>query len=51
MVKEGSATAMAQNDIREISRAEGMVVLNNAASHYLGMTAEAFLHAWDSGEF
>ncbi len=38
-------------DIHEVSDAEGFVILDNAARHYLNMSGEEFLRAWKEGRF
>jgi hypothetical protein len=49
---------MATNDsveigtgIHEVSDAEGLAILDNAARHYLNMSGEEFLRAWKEGRF
>ena len=47
---------MATNDstaigIHEVSDAEGLAILDNAARHYLNMSGEEFLRAWEEGRF
>jgi hypothetical protein len=38
-------------EVREVSYEEGMQMLDKQARQYLGMSAEEFLHAWDTGAF
>jgi hypothetical protein len=37
--------------VKELSQAESFAVLDDAARHYLGMSGEDFVRAWDAGEF
>lgn len=37
--------------IHEVSDAEGLAILDNAARHYLNMSGEEFLRAWNEGRF
>jgi hypothetical protein len=37
--------------IHEVSDAEGMAILDNAAHRYLNMSGEEFLRAWKEGRF
>lgn len=37
--------------VNELSFEEGLAVLDRQARHYLNMSAEEFLRAWDAGEF
>jgi hypothetical protein len=36
---------------RELSREEGLALLDRAARRRLGMSAEEFIRAWEAGEF
>ncbi len=38
-------------NIHEVSDAEGLAILDNAARHYLNMSGEEFLRAWKEGRF
>ena len=38
-------------DIHEVSDAEGLAILDNAARHYLNMSGVEFLRAWKEGRF
>jgi hypothetical protein len=38
-------------DIHQVSDAEGLAILDNAARHYLNMSGEEFLRAWKEGRF
>lgn len=37
--------------INEVSAEEGHAILDRAARHYLGMSADEFVDAWNSGKF
>ena len=37
--------------IHEVTDAEGRAILDNAARHYLNMSGEEFLRAWNEGRF
>jgi len=37
--------------IRELTREEGLALLDREARRRLNMSAEAFIQAWDAGEF
>ena len=37
--------------IHEVSEAEGLAILDNAARYYLKMSGEEFLRAWKEGRF
>lgn len=37
--------------VRELTREEALKLFDNAARHYLGISAEEFLCRWDAGEF
>ena len=37
--------------IREITREEGLAMLDAQTRRYLGMSAEEFIRKWDAGEF
>lgn len=40
-----------ETGIHEVSDAEGLAILDNAARHYLHMSGEEFLRAWKEGRF
>lgn len=37
--------------IHKVSAEEGRAILDRAAQHYLGMSAEEFIEAWNGGKF
>ena len=37
--------------IRELTREEGLALLDREARRYLHMSAEEFIRAWEAGEF
>ena len=37
--------------IRELTREEGLALLDREARRYLQMSAEEFIRAWEAGEF
>ena len=44
------ATDTTEINIHELSPTEARDVLDGMARHYLGMSGEEFLRAWDAGE-
>jgi hypothetical protein len=46
------ATTQGTNgQIRELTREEGLALLDREAQRYLHMSAEQFIKAWEAGEF
>jgi hypothetical protein len=37
--------------IRELTHEEGVALLDRAARHYLQMSAQDFIRAWEAGDF
>lgn len=47
-----ATTAHSTNgQIRELTREEGLALLDREARRYLQMSAEEFIRAWEAGEF
>lgn len=44
------ATDTTEINVHELSAAEAKDLLDGMARHYLGMSGEDFLRAWDAGE-
>jgi DNA-directed RNA polymerase specialized sigma subunit len=46
-----TTTKMTNEHIRELTREEGRALLDREARRYLGMSADEFIQAWESGKF
>jgi hypothetical protein len=46
-----TTTQGTNGQIRELTRAEGLALLDREAQRYLHMSAEQFIKAWEAGEF
>jgi hypothetical protein len=46
-----TAPQSSNGHIRELTREEGLALLDQAARRYLDMSADAFIQAWEAGEF
>jgi hypothetical protein len=44
-------THTTNGQIRELTREEGRALLDHQARHYLGMSGEEFIQAWNEGKF
>ena len=47
----GTTTETINGQIRELTREEGRELLDCEARRYLGMSADEFIQAWESGKF
>jgi hypothetical protein len=47
----GTTAPTTNGQIRELTREEGLALLDREARRYLQMTAEEFIRAWEAGEF
>jgi hypothetical protein len=46
-----TTTKVTTEHIRELTREEGWALLDREARRYLGMSADEFIQAWESGKF
>jgi hypothetical protein len=47
----GTTTETTNGQIRELTREEGLALLDREAQRYLHMSAEQFIKAWEAGDF
>ena len=47
----GTTAETTNGHVRELTREEGIALLDQAAQHYLHMSGQAFLEAWQTGQF
>jgi hypothetical protein len=46
-----TTTKMTSEHIRELTPEEGRALLDREARRYMGMSADEFIQAWESGKF